>query len=827
MKNTITSILICFLLFTAPQFLSPVSGQNIEKAFELIKEKDYDKAINIFRRAISKGKYDIAARYGMAVILCDEKYHFYNTTNAYKYIKYVERNYVITNDRRIKKLDQEFQIDGNTIQDLKNQIVQKAMQDAKEINTVEKFDEFIKIFENEWSYKKEAVAIRDKLAYQKAQDIDNYQSYESFVEKYPKSEYYPEAKKIYEQKRKGLYKHYTHDGEYKTFLEFEDMYPYFNVPDTTKHKDKRLAYRTLDLHFDTGVFMDNEDHWDLYFKVEKYDKYIRQAAPKELAFVAIQRLIEQKVDSAKWNEALEIVNKYKPYFPDNDTRMQNLIKTINQPPDSVQRYSISSNINSDGNEYAPIITGDNNKIYFCGKRREGNLGFEDIFVAEKNDEGIWQSPRRIKGLNTKTGNEAPLAVSSDGTIILLYADGDIYYSYKTTDGWAKKTIFPDINTVDWEADAMLTSEGNTVLFVSDRKGNIGHYRPVNSYYHGGYNGNTDIYVSHKIPDGWSKPVNLGKNINTPYCDRSPFLHPDMKTLYFSSEGHGGLGRMDVFMSKRLNDSSWTEWSEPVNIGKSINTIGDDWGFRITIDGEYAYFSAKNENDMDIFLMDLPQRLKPQPVATIKGKLVDSDKKAIEAVLLWEDLTTGKQVGIANADPVDGSYFIVLPTGKLYGIFVNKDGYYPVSRSLDLRNVNKNAKITENFEMVAIKEIIYDSIAVPLNNLFFDHNRYTIKPTSYPELNRFAKFIMNRDSLIRADSLLIEISGHTDNTGTPAHNKILSQNRAKAVYNYLADKGCNTNYMISIGQGQQKPVATNKTEKGKALNRRVEFRILRR
>lgn len=341
-------------------------------------------------------------------------------------------------------------------------------------------------------------------------------------------------------------------------------------------------------------------------------------------------------------------------------------------------------------------------------------------------------------------------------------------------------------------------------------------------YHGDKQLNGDIYISTRNRHGnWSQAVSIGSTINTKYSERSPFLHPDMKTLYFSSDGHGGIGKLDVYKSTRLSDTCWNCWSEPVNMGKEINTHESDWGYKISTDGEKGYFAKITEGSSheDIYYVNIPPYLRPGFVATISGKLINKNNQPVSANLRWEDLSNGDFIGQSKSDPSDGSYFIVLPMGKIYGYYVDNEEYFPLSNNIDLRDSLNPVAIEENINMLTFSEMIEDSIAVPINNLFFDFGKYNLLPFSIPELKRVA-------SIIKTNNLKVEISGHTDNVGDNKSNLILSEQRANSVKEFLLSEGCNASLFKIRGYGETKPIETNETEKGRAKNRRVELKFIR-
>jgi outer membrane protein OmpA-like peptidoglycan-associated protein len=303
------------------------------------------------------------------------------------------------------------------------------------------------------------------------------------------------------------------------------------------------------------------------------------------------------------------------------------------------------------------------------------------------------------------------------------------------------------------------------------------------------------------------------------------LHPDGKTLYFSSAGHNSLGGLDVYKSTRLNSDSWTEWSTPVNLGKEINTPGNDVGYKITTKGDRAYFSEDDRpggyGGYDLYSLVLPKIVRPDRVATIRGKVVDSAGNPLEVTIRWENLETHKSAGQLRTDPKTGEYFIALPVGHTYGYYAEREGYFPVSRSIDLRNVKDADSIDlsqEDLSLVSLEEMKKRDLSIRINNVFFEYDKSDLEPESFPELDRLAKLLKS------SPNFKIEIDGYTDSDGGDAYNQDLSERRAQAIVDYLVKVGCNSDKLIAHGFGKTKPLASNETEEGRALNRRVEFKV---
>jgi len=530
-------------------------------------------------------------------------------------------------------------------------------------------------------------------------------------------------------------------------------------------------------------------------------------------------------DEQQWGDAAQKAEQFRYFFGDYYP-YKDLMRVLREPADTtISITSFGTPINTPmGSEYSPTLSGDGKTLYFCGKYRPDNLGNEDIYIAKIQD-NRWTMPHVVAGLSTAEGNEAPESVTQDGQVIILFKNGYLYISQKTIRGWSEPQMLPRvINSSSWQADAMMTADGRAILFAA-KKVVSGEERE-----------SMNIFVSTLQANGqWSEPKSLGRTINTPKNERSPVLHPDMKTLYFCSAGHSTLGGLDVFKSTRKYEDSWTDWTEPVNLGKEINTTGDDCWYKITTDGEAAYFCKQtnltdgpttNErggnfqaNNMDLYWVNLPEAMRPEPVMSIFGRVTDRNGKALQTLVVWEDLETNKEVGMAMSDPVDGSYFITLPEGKIYGYYAEKEGYYPTADYADLRDVDTCRHLEKNITLVNIREMKEEGIPIRINNLFFDVDKADLLPLSISELNRAAAWI-------KQQRVKVVISGHTDSTGTAAHNRELSLRRAEAVRQYLITQGCQADRLTAEGYGPDQPIGDNATPEGRQLNRRVELRIVK-
>ena len=540
----------------------------------------------------------------------------------------------------------------------------------------------------------------------------------------------------------------------------------------------------------------------------EFDQFIKNTAPHPAAFNILKRVIEEDITRKHWTGALLAAKKYEPYFKDGSIQYNQLLNILSAPAQNVRLSKLSSAINTSGSEYAPVISANGNVIYFCGRNRDDNLGNEDIFISTRSNER-WAPSGLMMDVNSVMSSEAPEAISVDGTQMLLFRSGRLCYSNRTATGWSEVEYLPEIiNAANWQGDASISSDGKAMLFASRRENRIGF--PNDENY--------DIYVSIKNDKGeWDQVLNLGNRINTPFTDRSPFLHPDMKTLYFSSDGHGGLGKLDVYKTTRLDDT-WTNWSTPVNLGREINTPNHDWGYKVSTDGKTAFFSFSPEGSLseDIYKVDLPKAMRPQAVSTIAGVLKSSDGAPVDAEIIIEDLGSGKKVAQLKSNPQTGEFFAVLPDNRKYSYYIQKEGYFPIANNIDLSG-DQQVQINENLNMYTVAELTEKGINITLENIFFDTNKFELKPESYSELNR----VFN---MIQANGFKVELFGHTDSDGSPNYNNTLSQNRANSVRAYLIKKGIDSSKISALGMGESKPIESNKTEEGKQKNRRVEVKF---
>ena len=434
---------------------------------------------------------------------------------------------------------------------------------------------------------------------------------------------------------------------------------------------------------------------------------------------------------------------------------------------------------------------------------------EDFFISHKV-KSKWSTSKNMGHPVNTPKNEGAQSISVDGKIMVFAAcdrsDGagscDIYFSKKQGNNWSKPiNIGPPINTGAWESQPSLSSDGRSIYFASNRPG--------------GY-GMKDIWVSHLDKEGyWSDPVNLGPNINTKKVDASPFIHPDNSTLYFSSNGHTGMGGYDLFFSRITEEG---DFPLPFNLGYPINTFKDEEFMIVNAKGDKAYFSSNRPDSRrkDIYFFELYEEARPIPVSYLKGHVFDSNNQhPVNAKFELIDLETSETI-IESFSGSDGEYFICLPTNKNYALNVSKDNYLFYSANFSLKGIFNAVR---PFIIDVSLKPIEQGKSVILENVFYETDSYILKSESMVELNKLSEFLKKNNGIN------IEIGGHTDNSGTKEHNLNLSRNRARSVYSYLIEDGINQERLKFVGYGMRKPIADNTTKEGKAKNRRTEFTII--
>lgn len=512
--------------------------------------------------------------------------------------------------------------------------------------------------------------------------------------------------------------------------------------------------------------------------------------------------------------------------------------------------NVGNAINSEFEDYAPVLNQDEDMMVFTSRRRDGNLNenvaddntpYEDIFIAFKEN-GRWMPAKNIGEVINTEFHDSNLAMSADGNQLFLYKDennGDIYEAFRKPDNtWTfPQPLSENINSAGFNESAVsISPDGSILFFASDRPGG---------------QGGIDIYYSIKDPDTdeWTRSRNLGDKINTEFNDDGPFIDYDGKTLYFSSQGRDGMGGYDIF--KSVYDSAKAEWGEPENLGFPINTPDNDIYFVSTEDGKRGYYASVREDGQgytDIYMVTILQEdsvgetvakkdVEPKDEEEPEDKeltpvdkqttsdlapvtinvTVMGDGSPVDATISMKSQSDNALAGKSREDEGKYKFTVTTPESKTYRLSVEASGY--VFQNLDIRVPASTAEAQEITRNIQLRKLRTGTRSV-LRNIYFDFNKASFKKESYDELNKLETMMASNPGME------IEISGHTDNIGSKAYNKKLSQLRANAVKEYLVNKGIDARRVKAVGFGEERPLASNDDEKdGRELNRRVEFKVL--
>lgn len=523
--------------------------------------------------------------------------------------------------------------------------------------------------------------------------------------------------------------------------------------------------------------------------------------------------------------------KFTRIHPDEREQAEFMLKCADfsiearKHPLSIQFRNMGEAVNSSEFDYFPTITADEQNLYYTRRLPCAScIGSwqEDLFLAKAGPQG-WSTGRVVQELSSQ-GNEGAPSVSADGNYMFItmsqemgggYMGGnakgfgscDIFYTQKTNGRWTKPVnLGPSINSAQWESQPSFSSDGKTLYFV---RGN-----PLRN----GTVKNIDIFYSVVEADGkFGTAQRLPENINSKDEEESVFIHPDNQTLYFSSRGHVGMGGADIFMSRRKADGNW---GDPVNLGFPVNSADDENSLLVSPSGRMAYFASDREGGvggLDLYEFELPAQLKPEPITYVKGSVYHAQtRQPLEASFELIDLDSQKLLTRSYSQK-NGEFLVTLTANKNYLVNVSREGFLFYSDNFILKDLKTD--FNKPFVLNIPLEPIDTGSTVELKNVFFDVNKSELRPESRTELDKLVGF------LLKNPNLKIELGGHTDNTGDKKANQLLSENRAKAVQQYLVSTGkIGVGRLSYRGYGDSRPKVPNDTAENKAKNRRTEFKV---
>ncbi|QNF35480.1 OmpA family protein [Adhaeribacter swui] len=463
-------------------------------------------------------------------------------------------------------------------------------------------------------------------------------------------------------------------------------------------------------------------------------------------------------------------------------------------------------------QYFPALTATKTHLVFTARTSDAPQADENLYVSVFQN-NAWSEPVSIASSINSEFNEGTASISGDGKTLVFSScnrpnslgDCDLYISTRNGNTWSKPVnLGRQVNSAAWDSQPCLSADGRTLYFSSDRGQ--------------GSKGREDIWVTKLQEDGtWSVPENLGEPVNTAGSETAPFLHASGSTLYFSSNGHTGLGGADIFKTTLTNAA----WSDPENLGYPLNTASNEASFFITPDNSKGYYSRleldQSKKTASLFEFDVPAAWKSKETSTYtQGRVFDAQtKKPLGAYVQLYDLNTNERVQQVLSDQENGTYTIVLNEGKQYGMYASADHYLLKSISFDYSSKKDFNPLTLDIYL----EPVAKGASIVLNNLFFATGKYQLEKKSKTELDKIVGFLADNTQV------KIEISGHTDDIGNDAANQELSDKRARSVYDYLLAQGVKKERIISKGYGETKPLQPNTSEENRQLNRRIELRVL--
>jgi outer membrane protein OmpA-like peptidoglycan-associated protein/tetratricopeptide (TPR) repeat protein len=568
----------------------------------------------------------------------------------------------------------------------------------------------------------------------------------------------------------------------------------------------------------------------VYQNMKQYDKAIQQYEKGLSLTMDVRKqkvfwfdLGEAYLNTQQYEKAMKVLG----YFMNNESSNKQKLDRANvlyrnaefafKNKDNVSPFKqrlLSDTVNCFAMQYFPVLTADQQQLIFTRRVTDDPNDDEDLVVSKKNSRGQWTTPGSIsKNINTRL-NEGTCTISADGRRLIFTScsgrDGigscDLYESQKIGEEWSEpKNLGHNVNSPDWESQPSLSADGRTLYFVSDRRAGLGR---------------RDIWISTLNDQGkWTKAVNAGKPINSIFDEMSPFIHVNNRTLYYATDGLPGFGGKDIFYVEK--DS--TGWTQPKNIGAPVNTHKDQFSLFITADGAKGYYSEDElvgggRSTSKLYEISIPEESQIRFKSNyVKGIVRDKKtRQPLKARIELINIDRNQMESLVDSDSLTGEYLMVLTQGADYALYVNKKQYL-------FKSLNFNYSEVKHFEPIVL-DIDLDraevgSVAV-LNNIFFDFNSFELTPSSLPELQKMVSFLKENPAL------KVEIAGHTDNTGSAAYNRQLSQKRAQSVFQYLVDHEISRTRLIPKGYGPDQPIAPNDTEEQRKLNRRIEFKLVK-
>lgn len=562
---------------------------------------------------------------------------------------------------------------------------------------------------------------------------------------------------------------------------YEEALPYLIVARDAKLKAPHLDY-------DLGV---------TYHSLLKFDD----------AITAFESYLHHNHHHKKTPEELKKTQDYIRFSKNGKELVKN--------PVNVKITNLGEKINSQHPDYNPNISADETMLIFTSRRENTTGGkrdpidnnfYEDIYITVRSDKNQeWTTPSPLSNVINTENHDANVGLSADGQKLFIYKPdngGDLYISNLIGTIWSEpKNLGTNINSSYWEPCASISADGKTLFFVSNR------------------GGNNDIYISQKQANGeFGMAKKLSGKVNTTYDEFSPFIHPDGKTLYFSSTGYNSMGGYDIF-SCTINLETGDVITDPVNVGYPINTADDDIYFVWSADNKRAYFSSIRGNgsgEKDLYMLEKEDAMDVS-LLILKGKVINCDtKEPVQATISITDNISLEQLGTYTSNSTTGKFILALPGGKSYGIDIDAPGFVFYSKDLV---VSKKEKYHEMEDTICLHDLKIGT-TLTFRNILFENNSAEIVQNNSEGLQTIYNILHTNHHL------KLSINVHTDSDGDDQANLKLTEERSKSIKNYLVSKGIDSKRIFYKGSGETKPLVPNDNSENKNLNKRVEVEILK-
>jgi outer membrane protein OmpA-like peptidoglycan-associated protein len=857
MKKKTFDYLLCLFLFAGiPSFAQVTAG------FKALDEGQYELAQTAFAQALAEKENAIPARWGLVQCLAasDNPTHQYDSAFVLK--QQVEKQLRSFSNKKLKKKwAKRYDLSAEFLKKMNRPIVENRWKELAGTSDLQALDQYIQLYQRVLPAKIKTASKEEQQSLLRKQAnggaADTYAEVAYLLQyhlDYLKKEFpgriqllQKDLLRLYEQEKgtspeaiqSFLKRHPSHElsthasrSAFESAIDQNKVAGYLLFLATTKDSpfDSYITGYLAELLLQNAVSeqekakLPQEQQWILEDLLagegqsariqcgdgyegkdwERWQRFIQRRAGSECGAQALRSVVNFQVDNGQWTQVVSSINQFAPLFPSDTSWLFPIQRLAAQPGDVPRPQRLGGNINTNNRgEYVPAISPDGRFLAFCGETRPDGIGGEDIYLSERKKEG-WGEAQLVRALST-SGNEAPLCFTADGNTLVLFINGKIFTSERTLTGWASPQRFPiDFSQFYWVADVHFVPGEQRVFFAGKTKDRSTEL--------------VDIFTAAKKEDGtWEAPVRLPVPVNSGPINRSPFIHPDQRTLYFSSDRPGGFGDLDVYRSVRLDDT-WLQWSEPVNLGKGINNAGNNWGYVVTTDGTTAYFAGPDEQQKDdLYSVALSEAQRPEyRVQTLVVEVRDEKGEPMpNAQVELRQSLTGQLLGQYRTPPGGGRVSVFLPEQEMITLSAIKKGYYGAPITL---TESDRAEMTV-IQLQTVKEVMAQKTNLNAD-ILFDLGKSTLKPAAVAQIRFLAEFVQR-------EGLKLTLVGHTDPSGSEESNILLSRDRAEAVEQALIAAGLDGEEIDSYGEGEAKPVCQENTPECYKKNRRVEITFIQR